>query len=162
MKLVTSPLLVQTMNSIAREEEVADQLPALQEKPESDEIASQQSTVSEGESEPVETEESSGNEVEGPIEPVEESKESETDEEPTSAEVIEEPQTTRSGITILKPAHYMAVTKVDSRQWKEEATDTAITLELTMLFKDLKALRVIRRAQVLGGKVLKSHMFVVT
>ncbi len=61
----------------------------------------------------------------------------------------------------MKPACYAAVTKIESKQWKEEATDTAIKAELKMLFKDLKALQVIRRAQAKAGKILKSHMFVV-
>jgi hypothetical protein len=157
--------MVQMMNTIAKEENVADQLPEIHVGPESDEAASQQSTAEESNVEiDAEQEDKNKSGETTPIELVAVSKEPEIDdkEELSQDEALEEPRTMRTGRNILKPACYMAVTKVDSRQWKEEATNTAIKLELTMLFKDFKVLRVIWKAQILGGKVLKSQLFVVT
>jgi hypothetical protein len=56
----------------------------------------------------------------------------------------------------------MGVTKVSRLEWKEMACEQAIKAELRQLFDDLKALRVIKRAEVMrSAKVLKSHMFLV-
>jgi hypothetical protein len=145
VKLVTSDLVVQAMNAVAREEEIVDQLPEIRITPESDVAESQQSTSEVIDCEPnVEQEEIEElNQAEETVQ-TESGAEDEASEADESAAEEEGIQTTRSGRRILKPARYAAVTKIESKQWKEEATDTAIKAELTLLFKDLKALRVIR------------------
>ncbi len=51
---------------------------------------------------------------------------------------------------------------ISKDKWKLEGTDEAIKAELHMLFKDLLALRAVKRAAIKGGtKILCSHMFVV-
>jgi hypothetical protein len=56
----------------------------------------------------------------------------------------------------------MVATKVSRSKWKEKQCGIAIKQELTQLFKELQALRVIRRAEVnMSANVLKSHMFLV-
>ncbi len=78
-------------------------------------------------------------------------------------EVIEDPAvTTRSGRVIQRPSRFLAVTKVTRSEWKEVACEQAIKAELRLLFDELKALRVIKRAEVTkSAKVLKSNMFLV-
>jgi hypothetical protein len=69
---------------------------------------------------------------------------------------------TRSGRLVVRPSRFAAVTKVHRSEWKEEACDKAIRLELKQLFEELKALRVVRRTEATkSAKVLKSHMFLV-
>ncbi len=90
-------------------------------------------------------------------------------EEPTGNEKMttqEETKTsenrTRSGRRVKRPERFVAVTKVSRSEWHEKACELAIKLELTQLFNDLKALRIVKRAQIAKGtKVLKSHMFLV-
>jgi hypothetical protein len=70
--------------------------------------------------------------------------------------------TTRSGRVVNKPSRFMAVTKISRKDWKNQEVEKAIKEEIKMLFADLKALRVVRRASIRAGtKILKSHMFVV-
>ena len=57
---------------------------------------------------------------------------------------------TRSGRVVTKPSRFMAVTKMSSKNWKETACDDAIKAELSQLFKELCALRVIRKAAIDG------------
>jgi hypothetical protein len=69
--------------------------------------------------------------------------------------------TTRTGRSIILPSRFLAVTKVAKTEWKNEATDKIIKAELSMLFKELHALRAVRHASIKAGtKILKSHMFV--
>jgi hypothetical protein len=68
------------------------------------------------------------------VESAAETKEPEPEEEMFDEEAVEELRTMK-GRRIIRPECYMAVTKVGSNQ-KEEATDMAIMLELTMLLKD--------------------------
>jgi hypothetical protein len=54
------------------------------------------------------------------------------------------------------------MTKVSRSDWIEKACEQAIKLELKQLFDELKALKIIKRAQIAKGtKVLKSHKFLV-
>jgi len=69
--------------------------------------------------------------------------------------------TTRSGRSVHRPVRYMQVTKVSWEDWKVVASTIATKAELRMLYKELKALRCVRRAAIKAGtKILKSHMFV--
>jgi hypothetical protein len=73
-----------------------------------------------------------------------------------------QPVTTRSGRVVQRPSRFLGVTKVSRSEWKEVACEEAIKVELKQLFQELKALRVIRRAEITkSAKVLKSHMFLV-
>jgi hypothetical protein len=75
---------------------------------------------------------------------------------------VEPSITIRLGREIRRPTRYLAVTKLNKQDWKESEADKAIKAELTMLFKDLKALRAVKRASIKAGtKILKSHMFIV-
>jgi len=76
---------------------------------------------------------------------------------------MEDPEvTTRSGRVIQRPSRFLAVTKVSRSEWREVACEQAIKAELSQLFDELKALQVIKRAEVTkSAKVLKSHMFLV-
>ncbi len=79
-----------------------------------------------------------------------------------AVETTDETVRTRSGRAVVRPSRFAAVTKVSHDQWKKEENSKAIGLELKMLFEDLKALRVVRRASIKAGtKILRSHMFVV-
>ncbi len=40
----------------------------------------------------------------------------------------------------MKPNHYIAVTKVHKKDWKQEATDKVVKEELKMLIEELTAL----------------------
>ena len=55
---------------------------------------------------------------------------------------------TRSGRVVTKPSRFMAVTKMSSKNWKETVCDDAIKAELSQLFKELCALRVVRKAAI--------------
>jgi hypothetical protein len=155
-KLVTSNLIIQAMNAVAKEEAQAEMVAAGSILPEV--IARQQSTE-EGEqlqptAQPAEAE------------AVEESQEVEPEASESPEGTAEEERdtgvTTRLGRRILKPSRYVAVTKVSQKEWKQEATDKAIKEELTMLIEELTALRAVKRAAIKGGaKILRSHMFVV-
>jgi hypothetical protein len=165
-KLVTSDLIVQTMNAIARSEAHVKMVGTVPELPEV--IARQQSTGEEEEGPKEQTQEEEPQRdpdrgevqeqaAEGDIQ------ETSTESEADSEEEEKEPTTTtRSGQRIIKPSHYLAVTKVSQADWKLQATDKAIKVELCMLFEDLLALHVVCRAAIKGGtKILCSHMFVV-
>jgi hypothetical protein len=79
-----------------------------------------------------------------------------------AVETADETVRTRSGRAVVRPSRFAAVTKVSHDQWKMEENLKAINLELKMLFEDLRALRVVRRASIKAGtKILCSHMFVV-
>jgi hypothetical protein len=72
------------------------------------------------------------------------------------------PVTTRSGRVVQRPSRFLGVTKVSRSEWKEVACEEAIKAELKQLFKELKVLQVIRRAEITkSAKVLKLHMFLV-
>jgi hypothetical protein len=69
---------------------------------------------------------------------------------------------TRSGREVRRPSRFLAVTKVSRSEWGEEACQVAIRLELRQLFDELKALHVVRRAEISRStKVLQLHMFLV-
>ena len=69
--------------------------------------------------------------------------------------------TTRLGREIRRPTCYLAVTKLNKQDWKESEANKAIKAELTTLFKDLKALRAVKRASIKAGtKILKSYIIV--
>jgi hypothetical protein len=85
----------------------------------------------------------------------------ETEELPAEVEADRENKT-RSGRMVKRPERFMGVTKVSRSEWTEKACEQAIKLELSQLFDELKALRIVRRAEIAKGtKVLKSHMFLV-
>jgi hypothetical protein len=78
------------------------------------------------------------------------------------AEASEEGVRTRSGRAIKRPSKFMAVTKVSQLEWKDKACEVSIKLELSHLFNELKALKVIKKAEInKSTKVLKMHMFLV-
>jgi hypothetical protein len=69
---------------------------------------------------------------------------------------------TQSGREVRRPTRFMAVTKVSRSEWGKASCQVTIKLELRQLFDELKALRVVRRAEISRGtKVLQSHMFLV-
>jgi hypothetical protein len=89
------------------------------------------------------------------IEPLEEQVQDEKGREPSI--------TKRLGREIRRPTRCLTVTKLNKQDWKENEADKAIKAELTTLFRDLKALRAVKRASINAGtKILKFHMFVIT
>jgi hypothetical protein len=60
---------------------------------------------------------------------------------------VEPSVTTRLGREIRRPTRNLAVTKLNKQDWKESEADKAIKVELTTLFRDLKALRAVKRAR---------------
>jgi len=167
VKMVTSGLIIDAMNTIAEEEaETTGGNQGILEVGND-----QQSTEKEGDGEdetPSENLEEIRPEVqqeistEIPPNNLEQSEEEQ--QEPAQDNVGVEPTiTTRSGREIKLPTRYLAVTKLSKQDWKENEADKAIKTELTTLFKDLKALRAVKRASIKAGtKFLKSHMLVVT
>jgi hypothetical protein len=155
-KLVTSELVINQLNALAREYEEEMLHPGIQ-------IPEQQSAKEEKEIENLE-----GNLEEVP-EATFETGETGDDRSGTEVrndrteEVIEDPAvTTRSGRVIQRPSRFLGVTKVSRSEWKEVACEQAIKAELRQLFDELNALQVIKRVEVTKSvKVLKSHMFLV-
>jgi hypothetical protein len=170
VKLVTSGLVIDAMNAIAEEEaeamnggrgilDVSDD---------------QQSANNEAEG--METPNGNPEEIrpevqqeiptaippDNPEEDQEERQES-AEEQARDESGMEPSITTRLGREIRRPTRYLAVTKLNKQDWKESEADKAIKAESTMLFKDLKALRAVKRASIKAGtKILKSHIFIVT
>jgi len=157
--MVTTDIIVQAMNSVANE----SQLEELEEVEEAARQQPEENTEAIGEI----TEEAEETLARNPVEilPLEETAaeqdaEEEKDERDV-AEVVEQVVTTRSGRNVVRPSRFMQVTKVSKEDWKTEAWNIAINAELKMLFKDFKALRCIRRAEIKARtKILKSHMFI--
>jgi hypothetical protein len=120
---------------------------------------------------PVEIQEEDLAEIQGedPMEDQEEVQMENPTEEATEAEEVRaeiETETsekrTRSGRMVRRPERLMGVTKVSRSEWTEKACEQAIKLELSQLFDKLKALWIVKRAEIAKGtKVLKSHMFLV-
>jgi len=159
-KLVTSELVINQMNALAQEYEEEMLHPGTQ-------IPEQQSAEEERETEDLE--ESPEVNLEELPEAALESGETGDNESGMAAEnerteeaIDETAVKTKSGRVIQQPSQFMGVTKVSRLEWKEMACEQAIKAELCQLFDELKALRVIRRAEVTkSAKVLKSHMFLV-
>ncbi len=159
-KLVTSELVINQMNALAQEYEEEMLHPGMQ-------IPEQQSTEEEKETEDLE-----GN-PEVNLEELPEAalegggtgdnrNETEAENERTEEVIDETAVKTRSGRVIQRPSRFLGVTKVSRSEWKEMACEQAIKAELRQLFDELKALCVIKRAEVTrSAKVLKSHMFLV-
>jgi hypothetical protein len=160
-KLVTSELVIRAVNALTDEE--AEQ-PVIQ-----SEIASRQSTDVEPVIERPTKEIESQPEAEEFTETIETATvEAEAETEQVTQEVLEAaPEDTgdlrtRSGREVRRPTRFMAVTKVSRSEWGEAACQVAIKLELRQLFDELKALRVVRRAEISRStKVLQLHMFLV-
>jgi hypothetical protein len=163
-KLVTSELLIHAVNALTDEE--AEQ-PVVQ-----SEIASRQSAdeepvierlTEEIESQPM------AEEVTEAVETVSESTEElgaelerEAQNEPEAAPEDTGELRMRSGREVRRPSYFLAVTKVSRSEWGKDACQVAIKLELRQLFDELKALRVVQRAEITKSmKVLQSHMFLV-
>jgi hypothetical protein len=148
VKLVTNELIINAMNQIAlSEEHEASQ-------PEARVIAESQQEAQEESQQEAQEEPQQSIDNEGVAEP-------EIGVEGT-VEAVDETVRTRSGRAVVKPSRFAAVTKVSHDQWRTEENLKAINLELKMLFEDLRALRVVRRASIKAGtKILRSHMFVV-
>jgi hypothetical protein len=104
---------------------------------------------------------------EGTVEETQEGTQQQTTLEPQESGDVEAEDTdqtvrTRSGRAVVRPSRFMAVMKLSHDEWKTAENAKAINLELKMLFEDLKALRVVKRASIKAGtKILRSHMFVV-
>jgi hypothetical protein len=160
-KLVTSELVIRAVNALTDEE--AEQ-PVIQ-----SEIESRQSTDVEPVIEHPTEEIESQPEAEEFTETVEMATvEAEAETEQVRQEVLEAaPEDTgelrtRSGREVRRPTRFMAVTKVSRSEWGEAACQVAIKLEVRQLFDELKALRVVWRAEISRStKVLQSHMFLV-
>jgi hypothetical protein len=165
VKLVTGELIIQAMNNIANEEEQSALEPVRQRL---EEIAEEQQSTSMQEVVIQETDEEQLGVRQGTVVDTikgnypEEEEVSAESEEITAEEEATGAMTTRSGRVVNKPSRFMAVTKISRKDWKDQAVEKAIKEEIKMLFSDLKALRVVRRASIKAGtKILKSHMFVV-
>jgi hypothetical protein len=170
-KLVTTDLVKEMLGRIAEEQECKLEQPVMllnaAVEVEEDNDATQQSTSENDDSELPrndphddeidavnESEEEAGSEVQ--MIGVEEE---EPREKGGQAQSI---STTRTGRNIIGPSRFLAVTKVARTEWKNKVADKAIKAELSMLFDELYALRVVCRASIKAGtKILKSHMFVV-
>ncbi len=166
-KLVTTDLVKETMGRIAEEQEREAELPsvpanvAVEVEEESD--ATQQSTPETDDGEgPNHSQSDEEMEQAEQVEPETERMEI-VEEEPEGTGGQAQPiGVTRAGRSIIRPSRFLAVTKVATAEWKNEATDKAIKAELSMLFDELHALRAVRRASIKAEtKILKSHMFVV-
>jgi hypothetical protein len=172
-KLVTTDLVKETLGRIVEEQDREAEQPlvpanvVVEVEEESD--AMQQST-----SETDNSERADHGQIDEEMGQVDEGEElAEPEPEIEGVEVVEEaPEgtggqaqpigVTRTGRSIIRPSRFLAVTKVATTEWKNEATDKAIKAELSMLFDELRALRAVRHASIkTGTKILKSHMFVV-
>jgi len=159
VKLVTSGLIVDAMNAIAKEELEGDEQQSADE-------AEGSVGAPVGNPEEIHSEVQQEIPAEVPAEIPSDSPEEDKEEQQESGEDKAQPEpnnTTRLGREIRRPTRYLAVTKLSKRERKEIEADKAIKTELKMLFQDLKALRVVKRASIKAGtKILKSHMFVVS
>jgi hypothetical protein len=165
VKLVTSELVVDGMNAIAKEEVEAlgrnqgvlevvnDQQSANNETEDNEEAPNE---------DPEEIHLENQQEITTEIPPEDPEEIKEERQEPVEEQVQDEGEGQPS-VTTRLPNRYLAVTKLSKQDWKENEADKAIKAECTTLFKDLKALRAVRRASIKAGtKMLKLHMFVVT
>jgi hypothetical protein len=178
VKLVTNEQVISAINQIALSEEhqATQSLVEMQEDPAEIEegLITEQPEILQ-ETQQSTQEESMQETQEGTMEETQEESTQETQEgtqqqatfEPQESGDIEAEDTdqtirTRSGRAVVKPSRFMAVTKVSHDEWRMVENEKAINLELKMLFEDLKALRVVKRASIKAGtKILRLHMFVV-
>jgi hypothetical protein len=160
-KMVTTDIIIQAMNSVANESQLEEA------EEEEEEVLRQQPAENSAEIGQIteEAEETPSRDQVEILPSGEAEAKQDTEEEiaePEVAEAGEQIVTTRSGRSVIRPSQFVQVTKVGREDWKTEASTIAIKAELKMLFKDLKALRCVRRAEIkVGTKILKSHMFVV-
>jgi hypothetical protein len=158
--MVTTDIIIQAMNSVANEskiDEVEEAEYGVRQQPTKDAEAGEEITEVAPES-PAEHQEEIRPSVVNSAEHDAEEEKIESD----IVEIVELSVTTKSGRNVVLPSRYLKVTRISREDWKMEALTIEINAELKMLFKDLKALRYISRAEIKEGtKILKSHMFVV-
>jgi hypothetical protein len=156
-RLVTSELVINSMNALAREHEEERLQPVIEE------ITEQQSAEVQPEVEnPEEIPEGSPTRDAPELQLSREEPQISVEVESADEEAEEQEVRTRSGRTVTRPARFANVTKVNRSDWKEKACEDTIKAELKQLFVELKALRAICRAEITkSAKVLRSHMFLV-
>jgi hypothetical protein len=172
VKLVTTQLIVDVMNAVAREsaEQAGAPIRQLQEA-----IVSQQSAavganpeepaviLEETQQEPEEESEEAVEEDEDIPElvPQDQGDESDDEAEEDDNEETTGPTVTRSGREVRRPSRFAGVTKVARSRWNKKPASDAIKAELTQMFVDLKALQPVKKESTRGAQVLNSHMFLV-
>jgi hypothetical protein len=179
VRMVTTPLIIDAMNAIARESAEQVEAPVLQLQ---DMIVTQQSAAGrpKADEEEVEPEETPGETQEREREQAQIAAEENAEEQDDTPELVpqddeddsddeaedEEKEspvvTTRSGREIKRPSRFVGVTKVARARWNEQPASEAVNAELTQMFVGLKALKPVKKADIAeGAQVLNSHMFVV-
>jgi hypothetical protein len=176
---VTTPLIVDAMNAIARENAEQVTAPVLQLQ---DMIVSQQSAAGglradQEEVEPQEipeetqdrereqaqiTAEENAEEQDDMPELIPQGNGEDSDDEAEDEEEGSPVVTTRSGREIRRPSRFVGVTKVARSRWDEQPASEAVNAELTQMFVGLQALKPVNKVDIAqGAEVLNSHMFVV-
>jgi hypothetical protein len=176
VKMVTTPLIADAMNAIAREDAEQAMAPVLQlqELIVSQQSAAEEPRVNQEEVDPQEiheetqdrereqadtiTEEQDDTPELIPQENEDDSDDEAEDEEEESRPVV----TTRSGREIRRPSRFVGVTRVARSRWDEQPASEAVNAELTQMFVGLQALKPVDKVDIAqGAEVLNSHMFVV-
>jgi hypothetical protein len=159
VKLVAGELIIQAMNNIADEDEQSALEPVRQRV---EKIAETQQSASVQDKAAQEGTEEPMNDPEGILEGIIEEKELVAADD--EGEVSEESAAirNRSRRSVNRPSRFLAITKISKLDWKVQEAAKVIRAEIRMLFEELKAFWVVKRASIKAGtKILKSHMFVV-
>jgi hypothetical protein len=147
--MVTSDLVVRTLNGFA-EQEMVEQQPSSEDLPEQEQVT---------EAIAIEEQVDAASDV-PELEPQDADQESDDEADEEDEPTLR--RSARQAAGVKAPERYAHATKICSKEWSQEATKRAIEGEVQQVFKDLKALDPVMYAEIpKGAEILSSHMFVV-